>query len=181
MRSNEELYSELFRLAKRANQRILRLEREFGKDSFAIKNLRNRLSSPVVSAWTESGRIRYNKSMTDSQMRATIKATKDFLASMQSKVSGARKIREYRRKQIAQAFEVEDVDVDKFFDILEDRKSSILDKLDPSLFFTLVKEARDINATYDKWVELLEQYILIGNDVDLRQDALDLYNKYVIS
>lgn len=177
--ANDELYSELRRLAKMANQRILRLEREFGSDIEPIKKLRNRLDTSLVSGWTQGGRVRYNKSMTEEQMRASIKALEDFKASIQSRVSGYRKVREFRREQIKRVFEVDDEDVDKFFDILEDTKSRILDKIDPSKFFAMVQEAKDINATFDRWINILEDYVEIGNDVDLKQDALYLYNKYV--
>lgn len=179
--ANDELYSELRRLAKMANQRILRLEREFGSDIEPIKKLRNRLDSSLVRGWTEGGRVRYNKSMSEEQMRASIKALEDFKASIRSRVSGYRKVREFRREQIKRIFEVEDEDVDKFFDILEDTKSRILDKIDPSKFFAMVQEAKDINATFERWINILEDYIEIGNDVDLREDALYLYNKYVLS
>lgn len=179
--ANDELYSELRRLAKMANQRILRLEREFGTDIAPIKKLRNRLDSSLVRGWTEGGRVRYNKSMSEEQMRASIKALEDFKASIRSRVSGYRKVREFRREQIKRIFEVEDEDVDKFFDILEDTKSRILDKIDPSKFFAMVQEAKDINATFERWINILEDYIEIGNDVDLREDALYLYNKYVLS
>lgn len=178
--ANDELYNELRRLAKMANQRILRLEREFGSDIAPIKKLRNRLDSSLVRGWTQGGRVRYNKSMTEEQMRASIKALEDFKASIQSRVSGYRKVREFRREQIKRVFEVDDEDVDKFFDILEDAKSRILDKIDPSKFFAMVQEAKDINATFERWISILEQEIEIGNDVDLRKDALYLYNKYVL-
>ena len=37
------LYAELKKLSKRANQRIVRLEREFGTENLAIRNLRDKL------------------------------------------------------------------------------------------------------------------------------------------
>ncbi len=48
------LFSEMKKLSKRANQRIVRLERETGlQDSFAIKQLKDYLSSEKVNTWTE--------------------------------------------------------------------------------------------------------------------------------
>ena len=46
---NDELYSELRRLAKMANQRILRLEREFGSDIEPIKKFEDKLISYGLS------------------------------------------------------------------------------------------------------------------------------------
>lgn len=182
--ANDELYYELRRLAKRANQRILRLEREFGFETGVVKRLRFKLDSQVVNAWTRGGRVRYNKSMSEKQMKATIKALNDFNASIQSRVSGARKLFEYRRQQIAKAFdlseeEVENGDVEKFFEIAAERRSRILELIDPSRFFALVQEAKDINATFEQWIKILEQEIEIGNDKELIADAYYLYNKYV--
>lgn len=48
------LFSEMKKLSKRANQRIVRLERETGlQDSFAIKQLKDYLSSEKVNTWTK--------------------------------------------------------------------------------------------------------------------------------
>lgn len=49
-----QLYNELNRLAKRANQRLVRLEREFGKNTWAARRLRNRLEATPLQAFTPS-------------------------------------------------------------------------------------------------------------------------------
>lgn len=182
--ANDELYYELRKLAKRANQRILRLEREFGFETGVVKRLQYRLDSQVVNAWTKGGRVRYNKSMSEKQMKATLKALKDFNASIQSRVSGAKKLFKYRAEQIAKAFdlspeEIDRGDVEKFYEIAAERRSRILELIDPSRFFALVQEAKDINATFEQWIKILEQEIEIGNDKELIEDAYYLYNKYV--
>ncbi len=87
----KELYNELKTLSKRANQRIVRLEREFGKESWGIKLLKNKLATEPLQAWTVSGRVRVNKRMTATQMRATIKFTKQFLNSSVSTKAGIKK------------------------------------------------------------------------------------------
>ena len=87
----QELFNELKKLSKRANQRIVRLERAFGKDTWATKYLKEKLESEPVQAWTKKGRVRVNKSMTLIQMRATIKATKEFLNSSISTQRGVKK------------------------------------------------------------------------------------------
>lgn len=81
------LYSELKKLAKRANQRILRLERLTGaKGTFASKQLYDYLSSKPVQGLSGKGRIRVSKSFTETQMIAIIKATKEFLESDYSRI-----------------------------------------------------------------------------------------------
>lgn len=48
------LYNELKKLSKRANQRIVRLERNFGKDTWATKKLKEKLSIEKLGAWTKT-------------------------------------------------------------------------------------------------------------------------------
>ena len=58
------LFAEMKKLSKRANQRIVRLERETRvKDSFAIKQLKDYLSSNAVQTWTEKRACRCVKKL----------------------------------------------------------------------------------------------------------------------
>lgn len=96
-REELELYNELKKLSKRANQRIVRLERSFGKDTWGTKYLKTKLATEPLQAWTRSGRVRVNKSMTVTQMKATIKATREFL---NSSISTSRGIKKAKQKAI---------------------------------------------------------------------------------
>lgn len=89
-----ELFTELKKLSKRANQRILRLEREFGRDTWATKYLKEKLTTEPLQAWTKSGRVKASKKMTIHQMRDTIKATNEFLNSSISTKSGIKKAKQ---------------------------------------------------------------------------------------
>lgn len=100
----QELFNELKKLSKRANQRIVRLERAFGKDTWATKYLKEKLESEPVQAWTTKGRVKVNKSMTQIQMRATIKATKEFLNSSISTKRGIKKARQKAIKTLKTRF-----------------------------------------------------------------------------
>lgn len=97
-REEQELYNELKKLSKRANQRIVRLERSFGKDTWGTKYLKTKLATEPLQAWTHSGRVRVNKSMTVTQMKATIKATREFL---NSSISTRRGIKKAKQKAIS--------------------------------------------------------------------------------
>lgn len=78
--TKEQLYKELQKVAKRANQRILRLERLTNiKEPFDTKELFDYLSSEPLKAVTKGGRVRVSKQMTESQLIAIIKATNEFL------------------------------------------------------------------------------------------------------
>lgn len=97
-REEIELYNELKKLSKRANQRIVRIERSFGKDTWGTKYLKTKLATEPLQAWTRSGRVRVNKSMTVTQMKATIKATREFL---NSSISTRRGIKKAKQKAIS--------------------------------------------------------------------------------
>lgn len=110
-REEQELFNELKKLSKRANQRILRLEREFGKDTWATKYLKEKLATEPLQAWTISGRVKANKSMTVTQMKATIKATKEFLNSSISTKRGVKKAKQKAIKTLKTRFSTDVSDI----------------------------------------------------------------------
>lgn len=110
-REEQELYNELKKLSKRANQRIVRLEREFGKDTWATKYLKEKLATEPLQAWTISGRVKANKSMTVTQMKATIKATKEFLKSSISTKRGVKKAKQKAIKTLKTRFSTDVSDI----------------------------------------------------------------------
>ena len=73
-----ELYRETIALVKRANQRLLRMERATGeKGTFAAKQLYDYLGSSTVNAVTSKGRISLKKSYSVNQLKAIKKGKKD--------------------------------------------------------------------------------------------------------
>ena len=82
---NLELYNELRKLVKKANQRLVRLERFTGRqNSWASKILRNKLDTVKLNAWTVKNRIRINKNMSIKQLKAIKRATENFINSKTS-------------------------------------------------------------------------------------------------
>lgn len=75
------LYRETMALVKRANQRLLRMERLTGeKGTFASKGLYDELSSSTVNAVTKEGRISLKKSYDTTQLRLIKRATEEYLS-----------------------------------------------------------------------------------------------------
>lgn len=110
-REEQELFNELRKLSKKANQRIVRLEREFGKDTWATKYLKEKLATEPLQAWTVSGRVKANKSMTVTQMKATIKATNEFLNSSISTKRGIKKAKQKAIKTLKTRFSTDVSDI----------------------------------------------------------------------
>ena len=74
------LFQEVNKLVKRANQRLLRMERATGeKGSYSAKELYDRLSSDTLNAVTSGGRISMKKSYNVQQLRAIKTATEKYL------------------------------------------------------------------------------------------------------
>lgn len=95
------LFTEMKRLAKRANQRIVELERLVGdKEPFGVKQLADYLSSQKLQAWTEKGRVSYRKSLTKLQMQSIKKALNQFL---KNEVSTLRDVRKFAKEESRKA------------------------------------------------------------------------------
>ena len=99
-KEQQELFNELKTLAKRANQRLLRIERLTDqKGTFASKQLYDYLDSSTLQALSEKGRVRFSKSFTTTQMLAIIKAAEQYLEDSTSRVAGVKSlVKEYSQK-----------------------------------------------------------------------------------
>lgn len=99
-KEQQELFNELKTLAKRANQRLLRIERLTDqKGTFASKQLYDYLDSSTLQALSEKGRIRVSKAFSTTQMLAIKKATEQYLEDRTSSVAGVKSlIKEYTQK-----------------------------------------------------------------------------------
>lgn len=95
-----------------------------------------------------------------------------------------RKIRRKIRKTLSEEMgrKIGQKELETFYDILKYKEqadqSSILDKIDPSTFWTLINTAVSEKQSVTSWVSMLENYVEINNDY-MREEAKELYNKYV--
>lgn len=181
----QQLFNELKKLSKRANQRIVRLEREFGKDTWATKKLRDKLEAEPLQAWSKTGRVKVNKSMTVTQMKATIKATQQFLNSKTSTKRGIKQIKKTTIKQLAKSLGTEEEDLtdeeaEALYDMLsDDYVTDILKYIPASDFWALIEDAKEAGDNQDSFISRISDYIEFGNDVDMRNKLVMIYEKYV--
>lgn len=181
----QKLFNELKKLSKRANQRIVRLEREFGKDTWATKKLRDRLATEPLQAWTKTGRVKVNKSMTITQMKATIKATQQFLNSKTSTKRGIKQVRKTTIKNLAKSLGTEEEDLsndeaETLYNMLsDDYVSDILKYIPASDFWVLIEDAKEQGDTQEDFISRISDYIDFGNDVDMRNKLIMIFEKYV--
>ena len=96
----KKMYNDLKKLVKRANQRILRLERLTGeKGQFAVKQLYDYLDAEMIQGISAKGRVRLSKLFTTTQLTAIERAVNQFLNSGYSTVSEIKKVQKKYSKE----------------------------------------------------------------------------------
>lgn len=179
-KEEQQLYNELKKEIKRANQRILRLERETGLEHpFVVKQLYDYIDNFAI---TKKGRVGLSSKWDLTQLKVVQKAVKDFLKSEFSTIRG---IKKYKNKL---ELEVNDTLTYKQVNTMYEAKKHwtwILDWFTPSEFFRyFVQPARDNNWDRDKWIKVLSDALHKKEgfniaDEDLKNDLIDLYNYFV--
>ena len=171
------------KLTKQVNQRLLRLEREIGKDieTTEMKNLHKYLDTKSMDAWTKSGRVSYSKIKMDPfKLDRLNKELTKFIEKPSTTVRGI-------RKELKQARETHGVNFDykdlfDFKDIEEDLEDWIMRYIPPSKFDALNHYAIDHNLSEDEYVVMIIKQAdsKITNDEDAIEKIKRLYQKYVV-
>ena len=131
-------------------------------------------------------RIKLTKNLTNTDLRAIEKATGQFL---KSKTSTARGIRITKNKTIKsiqdtlsleQGRKVNKDDAEYYYDMLADKDFDWFnDKIGASTMWALIEDAIENNDSESDWIKRLENHVMTMNDVDARERALRLYEKYI--
>ena len=186
-KEEKEMYNELKKLANTANARLRKLEQYMGRsDSWSAKNLRDKLSSEPVQAWTKGNRVSVSKNMTLLQMEATIQATKKFLNSKTSTIRGINEVRENTIEIFRQSLGIDRKlsreEGEFYYRLFEDTDYSFFvpKYFTASEFDALIQEAKEENYSVDEFVDLISAH-LSGLDSELRERAIAFYNKYIKS
>ena len=179
----DETLAKTKKLTKQVNQRLLRLEREIGKDieTTEMKNLHKYLNTKSMNAWTKSGRVSYSKIKMDPfKLDRLNKELTKFIEKPSTTVRGL-------RRELKQARETYMVDFDykdlfDFKDIEEDLEDWILRYLTPSKFDALNDHAIRHNYSESEYVVMIVKQASgdILNDEDAIEKIKRLYQKYVV-
>ena len=173
MSEDNKLFNELKKLSKQANQRIVRLEKLTGqKESFATKQLIDYLSSEPVSGITKQGRIRASKSMSDTQMINTIKATKQFLESSSSTEKGVKQILKEYETKAEKPISFKQANI-----LYQSGKSYewIYEDIPKSDFWSFVQKANESNWSKETFIEQIQNYMSREIDTQVLLDLEALY------
>lgn len=173
--ANDEasLFNEMKRLAKRANQRILRLERLTGQTgTFATKQLYDYLDSENLQAVTPKGRVAVRKSFSKTQMESIIKALKQFNEGV-STVARAKKERALLSKQAG--IELSFAQVNTYFQ--SKNYENLIKKYFESDFWYIAREVVKNGYSYNRFVDILKGAIEAQfTDELLRENLQGLYD-----
>ena len=174
--TNEALFSELKKLAKKANQRILRLERLTGKTgTFATKQLYDYLDTDLLNAITSKGRISVRKSYSNLQMKAIIKAINQFLEG----VSTVSKVKSETKKLSKEAGVNLSLSQANTYYQAQYNYRWIYKYMTPSEFWELARECVKENWSENTFIENISVYITDRTiDELLKIDLINLY-KYI--
>ena len=169
-----ELYLELQKMVKTANQRIIALERTTGiKESFSIKQLIDYLSSKPLMAVTEGGRISLKKTYTLMQLKAIKKATEEFLSKDESKVRGIKEyVKEYSKiagKKLS--FKM----ANTWYQVTHDLEWLYDENLTPSIFWKNFAPQVN-NKSKETWVGLVIDYKAKSPDRTIKRNLEMLYD-----
>lgn len=181
-----------------------KLKVNFGKDTWASRNLRQRLEAEKVQAFTKSGRVSMRENMSVPQMRATINATKQFLNSKTSTVEGIKETREAVKNSMSTSADISYSTAEIIQRIWEDKSITKIPKYIKGSDFinfigTAVDRDREVQqqiyqykgetddeykeriekARQDEFMQSLDEYINSpDSDEELKEEAKRILEKY---
>lgn len=168
----KELYNDLKMLVKRANQRLVRIERLTGeKDSFSSKQLFDYLSSEKLKAVTKTNRIK-TENFNLEQMEAIKNAVEKFLdKDSLSTVSNIKKHKAKVEKAIGTKVSFKDLSaIYKARDLWK-----WTDEQYGSAFWTDFAP-RILEQNKNEWIEFAKLYSQEGNDLELQGKLSQIYD-----
>lgn len=168
----KELYNDLKKLVKRANQRLVRLERLTGeKDSYSSKQLFDYLSSEKLKAVTKANRIKIDNFNLE-QMGAIKNAVENFLDK--DSLSTLTNIKKYKAKvEKAIATKVSFKDLSSIYKARDLWKWS--EEQYGSAFWTDFAP-RILEQNKNEWIEFAKTYSQEGNDLELKEKLSQIYD-----
>ena len=186
-KDSQRLERETRKLVSKANARLDSLQRRYKSGTWASKKLANRLSSNKMNMWSKQGKIKLGKNLTKQQLIAVNKAASQFLQSQTSTKKGISRTRQKTIESLRGSLSTEDKemsyeDAEKFYEMFgEDNFSNIADKIGASALQAVIEDAIEENDTSNDFIKRIEMYAgLSMNDLDLRESARVLHEKYVL-
>ena len=181
-----DLEKETRKLVSKANARLDSLQRRYRSGTWASKKLANRLSTNKIKIWNK-GKIKLGKNPSKQQLIAANKAINQFLNSLTSTKKGIRKTREKTIESLQATLSTEDKeisyeDAESFYEMFGDNDFNyIRDYVPASTLQACIEDAIEESDSENAFIKRLEDYSDVSfNDLDMRDRAKSLYEKYVL-
>ena len=182
----DRLEKETRKLVNKANARLDSLQRRYKSGTWATKKLANRLSSNKLRMWSKGGKIKLGKNPSKVQLLAVNKAATQFLNSATSTKKGIKATRQKTIESLRGTLssDVEEMsyeDAEKFYEMFGDSNfQTLADKIGSSALQACIEDAIEQGDSQDDFIKRLEWYGGVSmNDLDMRDAAQKLYEKYV--
>ena len=186
-KSKINLEKETRKLVNKANSRLDSLQRRFRSGTWASKKLSNRLSTNKMKMWSKQGKIKLGKNPNRQQLIAANKAINQFLNSLTSTKKGIKKTREKTIESLQATLSIEDEemsyeDAETFYEMFGDNDFNyIRDYVPASTLQACIEDAIEESDSENDFIKRLEDYSEVSfNDLDMRDRAKSLYEKYVL-
>lgn len=182
-----KLIADTRKLVSDANRRLKGLNQAGYKGTWASKKLADRLDTKVLNAWTKQGKIKVNKILTNTQLKAIQKATQQFMTSQTSKVSGIKKVKESTldslRATLSKDIELDEMDVETAYEMLSNKDFDYFnnaDRVGASTMWALIEDAKEYDQSEDTFISRLLNMYDSSNDLDAIERAKRLYDRYIL-
>ena len=182
-----KLIADTRKLVSEANRRLKGLNQAGYKGTWASKKLADRLDTKILNAWTKQGKIKVNKILTNTQLKAIQKATQQFMTSQTSKVSGIKKVKESTldslRATLSKDIELDEMDVETAYEMLSNKDFDYFnnaDRIGASTMWALIEDAKEYDQSEDTFISRLLNMYDSSNDLDAIERAKRLYDRYIL-
>lgn len=182
-----KLMSDTRKLVDQANRRLKGLNQAGYKGTWASKKLAERLDTKVLNAWSKEGKIKVDKTLTNTQLKAIQKATQQFMASQTSKASGIEKVKESTldslRATLSKDIKLSEMDVETAYEMLSNKDFDYFnnaDRVGASTMWALIEDAKEYEQTEDTFISRVLNMYDSSNDLDAVERAKRLYDRYIL-
>lgn len=182
------LLKDTIKKIRETNQRLKSLERGGYKETYASKKLMEKLDISTLKMWDRrSGRVKLpKKDITQTQLIALNKQMTSFLESKTSTKKGINEVKKATKESIKETLSeeqgkrVSDEDVDFYYSTFGDSDFNDLTAyMTASELWALIDYGIAVGMEKTKWVDMLLKHIERENDLDIREKAERLYEKYI--
>lgn len=171
---HEKLYKELSTQVRRTNAKLQLLRGHLGEKhpGWAASELIKKLDIDVLNAVTEKGYIKYNKNLSNRQMKAILKATDSFLKAKTSTPEGVKKVVAKVKKTLKIQQEITSEQAESIYNFFESDDYKGSEVKYEQLIAGLEIEKK--GGTWKDYKERMLNYIEKGNDEEMVKALKDL-------